>query len=106
MAPAMSIANGSGGSDSAFLVSATVERKLFQTTLPVRESFTERHLDARELQAVAQAALLGEHDPAGKPRQPRLRLHAGGESIPVQPELGSGSPREELGEQQLAPGRR
>src|SRR5258706_182423 len=63
VAPAMSAANGSGGSDSAFLGSATVERKLFQTTLPVRESLTEGHLDAGELQRVAQAVLLREHDP-------------------------------------------
>src|SRR5207248_6536423 len=82
---------------------ATVERKLFQTKLPVRKSFAEGHLDARELQPVAQAALLGNHDPAGKPRQPRLRVHAGGKPIPVEPELGGGSSREELGEQGLAP---
>src|SRR5213596_4253786 len=44
VARAMSIAKGSGGSVTAFLGSATVERKLFQTTLPVRESFTEGHL--------------------------------------------------------------
>src|SRR5439155_10398894 len=105
VAPAMSIAKGSGGSVPEFLGSATVERKLFQTTLPVRESFTEGHLDSRELQPVAQAPLLGEHDPASKPRQPRLRLHARGEPIPVEPELGGGSPREELGEQELAPRR-
>src|SRR5207247_10038056 len=105
VAPAMSVAKGSGGSVPAFLGSATVERKLSQTTLTVRESFAEGHLDFRELQPVAQAPLLGEHDPASKPRQPRLRLHPRGEPIPVEPELGGGSPREELGEQELAPGR-
>src|SRR5205823_6973148 len=99
-APAMSIAKGSGGSVTAFLGSATVERKLFQTTLAVRESFTEGHLDSRELQPVAQAPLLGEHDPASKPRQPRLRLHARGEPIPVEPELGGGRSEEHTSELQ------
>src|SRR5260370_42396274 len=81
-----------------------VERQLLQTAIPVRESFTERHLDTREREAVAQAALLGKHDPAGKPRQPRLREHAGGGAVPVEPELGGRAPREGPGEQELAPG--
>src|SRR5437879_2745913 len=102
VAPAMSIANGSGVRVSVFRGSATVESKLFQTALPVRESFTQGHLDAWQPQTVAQAAFLGKHDPAGEPRQPRLRVHAGGESIPVEPELRGGAPREELGEQDLA----
>src|SRR5258708_26967935 len=81
-----------------------VERQLLQTAIPVRESFTERHLDTREREAVAQAALLGKHDPAGKPRQPRLREHAGGEAVPVEPELGGGAPPEKLGVPERAPG--
>src|SRR5712664_2699823 len=101
----MSSANGGNGSGSVFLGSAMVERQLPKTAIPVRKSFTERHVDARELQPVAQAALLGEPDPAGKAREPRLREQAGGEAIPVEPELGGGAPREELGEQELAPGR-
>src|SRR5882757_5579618 len=105
-APETSSASGGNGSGSVFLGSAMVERQLLQTAIPVRESFTERHIDAREREPIAQAALLGEHDPAGKPRQPRLREHAGGEAIPVEPQLGGGAPREELGEQELAPGRR
>src|SRR5437660_49525 len=80
VAPAMSIANGSGVRVSVFRGSATVESKLFQTALPVRESFTQGHLDAWQPQTVAQAAFLGKHDPAGEPRQPRLRVHAGGAS--------------------------
>jgi len=41
----------------------------FRQRIPVRKSVTERHLDAREREPIAQAALLGEHDPAGKARE-------------------------------------
>src|SRR5260221_12366125 len=78
VAPAMSIANGSGGSVAALFGSATGGRKLFQTALPARESFTERHPPARQLQPVTQGRSPGKHGPTGKPGTPHLRHHARG----------------------------
>src|SRR5262245_47279981 len=98
-----SVARGRGGS-RADLASSMVERELAQAALAVLEAFAERHARPGKLQAIDQAALLGEQHPAGQARQARLDAHPWRQALPVEPELGGGAAREELGQQRLAAG--